>query len=606
LQNRVKSRQKIKTRIKYISFSNFLQKKAKSGKDKEIEIYKLGTVEFKISKKIIPQSIYSEDINLEVYNKGTLFYKEKFDFGLLEIPLAFEYKDYKYIVFDHYSGGAHCCHDLFAFAIDKDNNISKIELPGGGHSGIDESNLVVKNGKLYIALVDWRFAYFYTSFADSIAFYRYFLLDGAKLKEDNRPFESEYLKESKEYENKLKALYKKYKANPQEYISSKIRTDAELDMLPEWFSPYLMGAVVNYIMAGQREKAERLYDEYFIKFSSLEQDKVKSYLKVKDKIKAQIFGEFLLDLLHIIQAHKKSVEALVFTPDGKKLISAGSDGKVKVWDLASGKVIKQISGYDAVISPDGRFVAYASNDQMLKVMDYESGKLLWSSKKLKGLTSIAFSPDGKYVASGSLGDQIVIWNAENGEIIKQFKGFKGYIKQVLFSPDGSKVIGTDGIRINVYDINTGDMVLNIKEKKQFVYIKDPEQYIYVEPISAIDVSTDGKYLLSAGSLYTAVKVFDMTTGKLAFVLKDYKTCENKKECNIMMDFVKISPDMKFVVACGDNAYLRIWDWNNKKLVAMIGPLGKEYPKLKVAISPDSKLIAVGNFEGHVWIYKISE
>jgi len=207
-------------------------------------------------------------------------------------------------------------------------------------------------------------------------------------------------------------------------------------MLPEWFSPYLMGAVVNYIMAGQREKAERLYDEYFIKFSSLEQDKVKSYLKVKDKIKAQIFGEFLLDLLHIIQAHKKSVEALVFTPDGKKLISAGSDGKVKVWDLASGKVIKQISGYDAVISPDGRFVAYASNDQMLKVMDYESGKLLWSSKKLKGLTSIAFSPDGKYVASGSLGDQIVIWNAENGEIIKQFKGFKGYIKQVLFSPDG--------------------------------------------------------------------------------------------------------------------------------------------------------------------------
>ena len=86
MQNRVKSRQKIKTRIKYISFSNFLQKKAKSGKDKEIEIYKLGTVEFKISKKIIPQSIYSEDINLEVYNKGTLFYKEKFDFGLLEIP----------------------------------------------------------------------------------------------------------------------------------------------------------------------------------------------------------------------------------------------------------------------------------------------------------------------------------------------------------------------------------------------------------------------------------------------------------------------------------------------------------------------------------------
>ena len=150
MQNRVKSRQKIKTRIKYISFSNFLQKKAKSGKDKEIEIYKLGTVEFKISKKIIPQSIYSEDINLEVYNKGTLFYKEKFDFGLLEIPLAFEYKDYKYIVFDHYSGGAHCCHDLFAFAIDKDNNISKIELPGGGHSGIDESNLVVKKTASFI------------------------------------------------------------------------------------------------------------------------------------------------------------------------------------------------------------------------------------------------------------------------------------------------------------------------------------------------------------------------------------------------------------------------------------------------------------------------
>lgn len=98
--------------------------------------------------------------------------------------------------------------------------------------------------------------------------------------------------------------------------------------------------------------------------------------------------------------------------------------------------------------------------------------------------------------------------------------------------------------------------MNIKEKKQFVYIKDPKQYIYVEPISSIDISTDEKYLVSAGSLYTAVKVFDMTTGKLAFVLKDYKTCENKKECDIMMDFVKISPDMKFVIADGSDAYLR--------------------------------------------------
>ena len=73
----------------------------------------------------------------------------------------------------------------------------------------------------------------------------------------------------------------------------------------------------------------------------------------------------------------KGVESVALSPDGKRIISAGGDGFLRLWNAETGEEILAFLGHvgrvtDVVYSNDGTRIASAGWDHMLRIWEAES------------------------------------------------------------------------------------------------------------------------------------------------------------------------------------------------------------------------------------------
>ena len=264
-----------------------------------------------------------------------------------------------------------------------------------------------------------------------------------------------------------------------------------------------------------------------------------------------------------------------FSPDGKQFVAMTGYYTFRVWDTESGKTVQTFEGHrgggipattppssvirSARFSPDGKRIVTAGNDNTARIWDVESGKELQTLEGHNNRVHIAaFSSDGKNIltaaSNGSRSDQAVrIWDAETGKELHKLEGHTGNIRSAAFSPDGKKIV-TAASTIRIWETVSGRKLHQLEGHE---YLRDSVGLPL--PFSAT-FSPDGKKIVTAGYDGT-VRIWDAESGRQLQSLEGHKRELGDNPRDALRNFVRagFSPDSTKIRTVGSDGTARIWD-----------------------------------------------
>jgi WD40 repeat protein/transcriptional regulator with XRE-family HTH domain len=145
------------------------------------------------------------------------------------------------------------------------------------------------------------------------------------------------------------------------------------------------------------------------------------------------------------EGHTGWVNSVVFSPDGKTILSGSGDGTLILWSVDTGDVIRRFEGHtggvnNVALSPDtpegagGQTALSGSDDSTLILWDVSTGEQI---RRFAGhtdrVTRVACSPDGQTALSGSDAGDLILWNLATGEEIRRFEAHTNEIKGIVFN-----------------------------------------------------------------------------------------------------------------------------------------------------------------------------
>jgi WD40 repeat protein len=280
--------------------------------------------------------------------------------------------------------------------------------------------------------------------------------------------------------------------------------------------------------------------------------------------------------------HAGAVTAATFGRGGDRVITASADGRARIWNTRTGALLVELPHgaalNAAVLSRDGRLAVTAGADGTAVLWDAVRARVLHRLSHNGPVNDARFSPNGKLVVTASDDHTAAIWRVSDGVRLATLSGHTDAVVAAMFSPDGRRVAtaSTDATaRIWTVASGRAEHVLSG----------------HSDSVTAIAFNPKGTRLATASSDRDA-RVWNMRTGNQVALLRVHAGPVND---------VTFSADGRWIATAGPLA-AGIWEtrqggrWPVLPVYLIRGP---SRPINDVAFSPHGWRLAMGSRDGSV-------
>jgi WD40 repeat protein len=286
----------------------------------------------------------------------------------------------------------------------------------------------------------------------------------------------------------------------------------------------------------------------------------------------------------VLSGHDGAVVSLAFDTQAKRVVSAGADGTIRVWQLpAAPQLVSDNTGPSArfVVSHDGKLSATAGmfeGKPAVIVRDMTDGSRI--VQRLLGhtaaVTSIAFQHDGSRLISGGADGTVTVWDLADSKFPQvQTVKLDAAVNAVALSDNGTQLFAASVNLIHQYLVADATEVRRISG--------------HTAAVTTLAVA--GPQLVS-GSADGTVRLWVIATGAAAGQMNHAAA----------VLFVTVSGDRMAVASCGADKLIKIWNTTGGPAVASL--TGHTGPVVAAMFNADgSRLASVGN-DG-LWLWDIA-
>jgi WD40 repeat protein len=308
-----------------------------------------------------------------------------------------------------------------------------------------------------------------------------------------------------------------------------------------------------------------------------------------------------------VAAPGSGLPAAAFTPDRKALAAVSGMSSVWLWEVATGKEVRRLSGPPTISSPvwfsrDGGTVAAVAPGGAIQLWEMASGKRL-ALERGPGCwpSGLAFLAPGKLRACRANGQAASVWDLPEGRLLSPASGHEHTVRQMCYVDSGKGLVsvGDDGM-ICWWDCTKGNEVRHhlvtggtFRDQPGFANAR-------------MTLSQDGKLLAGSDAADPTINLWDTATGKRVRTLAGPK--------KLWAEHLAFSPDGGRLATEDVDHAVHVWDLAKgvhlRRLDPPAGAMNFNAVGERLAFSPDGRLLAVMEHintldSGHIVLWNLA-